>query len=104
MENVSTTPFQDTGFNSIETATEIFTELSLNPQSLFPQDIAKLQDIAKFINSYDDGLLLVKTAVMKNNRDIKPLDLAWGYIKLQEKKISLKKDLDKLNEEISLYE
>lgn len=104
MDNISTTPFEDAGFNSIEDATEIFMSFGLNPTSLFPQDIAKLQDIAKFINSYEDGKLLIKTAIMKSNSELKPLDLAWGYIKLQEKKINLKKDLEKLNEEISLYE
>lgn len=98
-------PFSEAGFDDIEAATELFSMLKIDPNVMFPDDITKLNKLAEFVSSFDDGLLRLEGAMRRlSNPSIKPIDHLIGYVNLQNKKLALKGELEKIDNEISLYE
>lgn len=101
----STHPFSEAGFTDISKAAELFEALQVNPTLMFPEDIQKLQHIAKFAEAFDDGAsLLQKVARKQANPQIKTLDHVYGYVKLQQERIAKKTELEALENEINHYE
>ena len=86
-------------------ATEIFETLGLSMEDIhFPGQHMKLQEITDFISQFEDGMTMVRVAMMKKPTEIASIDHIHTYVNLQKKRMGLKDQLKQLEEEISLYE
>lgn len=85
--------------------TEIFNTLSLSMEDIaFPGQQLKLQEITEFAGKFEDGMTMIRIAMMKKPSGIPAVDHIHTYVNLQNKRIGLKQQLSKLEEELGLYE
>lgn len=97
--------FSRAGFNDVFEASYLFKLLGVNSLTFIdPIEMSKLHDIAKFVNQYSGSIPQLEGIVRRNKSQTKPLDHIVGYIKLQQQKQAIKKQLDDVDNEIAIYE
>ena len=101
----ATPTITDTGFNDVLVGTEMFDILAIEPVDLLsPANTSKIQDIAKFVNQFQDGPALIRNAMHKKPADIGQIDHAFRYITLQKKRFELGDQLKGVEQELAFYE
>lgn len=104
MENTSGHEITGAGFTDIMLGAEAFKLLGISADTFKnPVEIYKLREIAEFLNKQPGAMELVQHIMRKAKTD-KPLDHVLSYIKLQQNKQAIKKQLDELDKEIAIYE
>lgn len=97
--------FEDIGTQDPILGTEIYNALSLSAEDLaFPGQMLKVKEITEFASKFEDGLSMIRMAMMKKPHDLPAVDHIFTYVNLQSKRFDLKQQLGKLEEELSLYE
>jgi hypothetical protein len=103
-DQIASSPFTDTGFNSVEVGSELFKAISVTSFQLTdPVQFAKLRGIAEFLNNNPDPIL----AIGKLSRNVKigmnALDHFYSYVQLSNDKAVAQKKLDDLTKQLEYY-
>ena len=105
MENNNGHEITNSGFKDVLQGAEVFKMLQISQDTFKnPSEVAKLREVAQFVNNYSDGVNLLGHILRRNKSTMSPLDYVTGYAKLQSEKQEASKKLKYLEQEISLYE
>lgn len=102
----SENPFSDIGFRDPMLGAEIFTLLKVSDSTLKdPSQVTKLQEIAGFLNGYEDAGFVVERALRKNpSKGMNEIDAILSFVKLHKERASTKEKLALVERELSYYE
>lgn len=100
-----TDPFSQMGTEDPILGTEVFNALSLSLEDIsFPGQQMKMKEITDFASKFEDGMQMIRMAMMKKPGSIPSIDHIYTYVSLQKKRLGLKGELGKIEEELGLYE
>ena len=99
-------PITSAGFNDTLAGAEIFSLLKVDERILNdPREYGKLKEIADFVNMAPDAPSLLRSVLMKSRSpNINAIDHLASYVMLQKKRLSMRGELKRVEDEISLYE
>jgi hypothetical protein len=100
------TIFTDLGFNDVFKGSETLRILGIGFEELRDtKTFDKVRRLAKFINMAPDALEIAKQAIGNHKSPhIAPLDFLTEFANLQDKRVNLKQELEKVEKEIQIYE
>ena len=105
MEQVPSNTFTGLGFESPIDGAELFDVLRVDSTKLvFPYQFDQMKKIADFVNQYPESISMIRQAMYKKPMDVESLQHAERFIGLHSKRMELKKQLDSLEDELSLFE
>jgi hypothetical protein len=102
MEQQFNNPFEGANIDPV-LGSKMMSTLGITPLDLSaPDKFNKLQDILKYIGNKQGGDYLLSKITSGDTKD--KLGKAWEYINLRSKHDNLKFEIEKLSQELELYE
>lgn len=97
--------FENVGIQDAVLGAELFDAMRVSVDDVvFPKDQMQMEAIASFVSEFEDGMGLIRAVAMKKPPEVDMLEHVTRYVSLQKKRMAIRQELSKLEEELSLFE
>lgn len=84
---------------------QLFDAMRISHEDLvFPKTQEKFGIIQEFAGAFEDSVPRIRQVMMRKPADVGGVDYIFNYIALQKNRISKKKELEAIENEIAMYE